>query len=394
MSNGRTSQELLDRFAALRQAITTRMGPQLASNPQLADALSQRLDEMLSDIQNKDRTVPGPPDHGLAELVGIGPEAADSLGETRVPPGVEDYDEQVRSERMTAVADLYYIYQHEKIGIFRVVQKLKELFNAGAVRLSRGDGAFHLYQFDRREVLRYTKLERYSAYGRAFGYAGAELKRGGRRNVEFHSLFTSFNNHVALFWRDKRISDVMRTGAFDPSFGSIAIVRRSGLDLRNNLKYTSYGHLNVMRVELMQLLEDAFKILNASDVKNLFGADNAWDVVEEVLVRYFNERLVTSPRQRMAVTGREILRWLAQGHILKQQRAQFEALLLQIAEAAEEWLTSAQSLGLAKRTESSRVLPWGSEDSVVGAANGRPRRSPMRRSGRNGAAVTPRSVTR
>jgi hypothetical protein len=46
--------------------------------------------------------------------------------------------------------------------------------------------------------------------------------------------------------------------------------------------------------------EEAFRILGADDVKNLFGVDTAWDVVEEVLVRYFNERLVTSPRQRMA----------------------------------------------------------------------------------------------
>ena len=128
-------------------------------------------------------------------------------------------------------------------------------------------------------------------------------------------------------------------------------MRRSGLDLRNNLKYTSYGHLNVMRVELMQLLGEAFKILEAPDVKNLFGADNAWDVIEEVLTRYFNERLETSPRQRMAVTGRQVLRWLGQPHILKEQRGQFEALLLEIAEPAEEWITSAQSLGLAVRSQ-------------------------------------------
>ena len=133
---------------------------------------------------------------------------------------------------------------------------------------------------------------------------------------------------MALFWRDKRVSDVIRERAYDPSFGTIAIVRRAGLDLRNNLKFTSFGHLNVLRVEVMQLLDEAFRILDSDDVKRLFGADNAWDVVEEVLIRYFNERLVTSPRQRMAVAGREILRWLAQPHVLQTQRAQFEALLL------------------------------------------------------------------
>jgi len=77
-----------------------------------------------------------------------------------------------------------------------------------------------------------------------------------------------------------------------------------------------------------------------------------------VLIRYFNERLVTSPRQRMAVAGREVLRWLAQQHILQTTRAQFEALLLQIAEYTEEWLTSAQSMGMADRRTTGRVLPF------------------------------------
>ena len=107
-----------------------------------------------------------------------------------------------------------------------------------------------------------------------------------------------------------------------------------------------------------QLLDEAFRILNSDDVKRLFGADTAWDVVEDVLVQHFNERLVTSPRQRMAVNGRDVMRWLAQPHILQAQQAQFEALLRDIAEDAEEWLTSAQSLGLAERRTTGRVLPW------------------------------------
>jgi hypothetical protein len=126
----------------------------------------------------------------------------------------------------------------------------------------------------------------------------------------------------------------------------------------------------------MQLLEESFKILNAEDVKRLFGADNAWDVVEEVLIRYFNERLVTSPRQRMAVAGRELLRWLAQRHVLETQRAQFETLLLQVAEYAEEWLTSAQAMGHAQRHNTGRVMP--SDRTAYVSAGRRPGGVPAR----------------
>src|SRR5262249_16809669 len=219
---------------------------------------------------------------------------------------------------------------------------------------------------------------------RIFGYGSAPVPTGSRANTDFHKLFSHFIHQVTLFWRDKRISDVIRERAYDPSFGSIAIVRRAGLDLRNNLKWLSFGHLNVLRVEVMQLLEEAFSILSSDDVKRLLGGGKGWDGGEEVLIRYFNERLVTSPRQRMGVTGREILRWLAQNHILKTTRAEFESLLLEIAEQAEEWLTSAQAMGFATRPASARVLPWTRTSPVPPPSNGRrpgvgvPQRAPAR----------------
>lgn len=373
MATEKDYQSLYDRIAALRDTVTSRLSADLIANPQLADALTKQIDDMLQGVVDADSKATPPPDKGLAELAGIGPQAATDFGKTRIPPGVEPYDETITSERIIAVGDMYYIYQHEKIGVFRAVQKLQELFRAGTVRLSGGAGAFSLYQFDRREVLRYTQKDRLSAYRRIFNYGSSPVPTGSRPNTDFHKLFSHFIHQVTLFWRDKRISDVIRERAYDPSFGSIAIVRRSGLDLRNNLKWLSFGHLNVLRVEVMQLLEESFKILNSDDVKRLFGADNAWDVVEEVLIRYFNERLVTSPRQRMGVTGREILRWLAQDHILKTTRSEFETLLLEIAEQSEEWLTSAQAMGVAGRPASARVLPWDQSSPSPARANGRTR---------------------
>jgi hypothetical protein len=388
MATERDYQSLYDRVAALRETVASRLSSDLMTNPQLADALTKQIDDMLAAVVSADAKAPPPPDKGLAELVGVGPDAARELGKTRIPPGVEPYDETITSERIIAVGDMYYIYQHEKIGVFRVVQKLQELFRAGTVRLSGGAGAYALYQFDRREVLRYTSKDRMAAYRRVFGYGNGPVPTGSRANTDFHKLFAHFIHQVTLFWRDKRISDVIRERAYDPSFGSIAIVRRAGLDLRNNLKWLSFGHLNVLRVEVLQLLEEAFKILNADDVKRLFGADNAWDVVEEVLIRYFNERLVTSPRQRMGVTGRETLRWLAHPHILQTTRAQFETLLLEIAEQAEEWLTSAQAMNLAGRPASSRVLPWQQAAPAPATANGHRKPGisvPARAVGRNPA---------
>src|SRR5262249_52750878 len=130
--------------------------------------------------------MPPPPDGGLRQLAGVGPDSAQDIGDTQMVQDVTPYDDQVASERVIAVDDLYYIFQHEKIGVFRVVQKLQDLFRAGAVQLSDDDGAFRLYQFDRREVLRYTKRERHIAYRRAFGYGTAPIMRDSRPNSDFH----------------------------------------------------------------------------------------------------------------------------------------------------------------------------------------------------------------
>jgi hypothetical protein len=357
---------LYDRIAALKERVVDRLAPELIQNPQLADALVRHIDDLLAAVVEAEAKEPTPRDIGLAQLVGIGPDAAEDLGETYLPMGVEAYDETVTSERIQAVGDLYYIYQHEKVGIFRAVLKLQELFRAGTVRLSSGAGAYGLYQYDRRQVLRFTRRERMQAYHRAFGYTKTTPPTGAKPNRDFHTLFVHFMTQVAQFYRDKRISEVIRPRATDPSFGSIAVVRRAGLDLRNNLKSASYGHINVLRVEVLQLLNEAFHILGADDVKKLFGADNAWDVIEEVMKRHLGQPYIHgSQRSRMAMAGRDVIRWLAQIHILNATRAEFEALLTEIADEAEEWLTSTESLGITgprrpvgvRRSRNRRAVP-------------------------------------
>ena len=343
MSTVQANQERLDLFAGLLGELGDKLRDRLARDPAFADELVTFVEHNRADALAANGTRPA--DDGIANLVGIGDEAGADLGAAYLPQGVQQYDEMVPSDRITAIADLYYLYQHERLGLFRAVRHLQSLFRTGQLRLSDGEGAFRLYRFDRREVLRYTARDRSAAYLRVFGYGRGPSEPGAQPNVGFHRLFRRFNGEVAQLWRDHRIADVIRPNANDPSFGSVAIVRRSAFDLRNNLKFASYGHVNVLRTEVMQLLEEAFRILQAEDIRRQFGSDTAWDSLEEVLTRYLREDLVTSPRQRMAVSGREVLRWLAQPYVLQADRVLFETALRNIADHTEEWLTSAESIG-------------------------------------------------
>ena len=123
MATERDYQGLYDRIAALRDRVTSRLASDLITNPQLADALNKQIDDMLQSVVDADAKALPPPDKGLAELAGIGQQAAKDFGQARIPPGVIAYDETIPSARIIAVGDVYYIYQHEKIGVFRAVER-------------------------------------------------------------------------------------------------------------------------------------------------------------------------------------------------------------------------------------------------------------------------------
>lgn len=369
-----------DRIASLLQNTINMLGPDLIANPQLAEVLNRMVDEQVQKYDQSHNAKNKPADYGLADLIGLGNTAPMDMGQTQISSGVKDYDDTVTSDRIIATADLYYLYMHERLGVFRVMSKLQELFQAGTLRISNGPGAYGLYRFDKHAILRYQATKRWQAYRRVLGYTNFDPGENARPNQQFHGLFTHFIAETAKFWRDKRISEVVRSNANDPTFGSIAIVRRAGLDLRNNLKNSSYGYINVLRVETSQALAECFEVLEAPDLRAQFGAENAWDLIELVLWQYYGEAVNASTLNRMAVSGREIIRWLAEPYVLQKNRADFESLLMRIAEFAEEWISSEEGMHLSRPTPPPRQVyrqgPIASEgrrssDPIFQRANGR-----------------------
>jgi hypothetical protein len=351
-----TKQEidaLYNIMAEFQRRVISAIAPEAAADPAIASLAAARISQLEAGFETASLAqTPPPPDGGDAGRIGLGEEAAPTLGQTFFPLKVEPYDDTVPSGRLRAAANLYYCYQHERLGMFRAIQKLQELFRAGTLRLEGGPGAFGLYRFDMKSTLRYTREQRMQAYRRVFGYTNAAPPAGARSNDAFHALLQGFATELANLFRDKRIALTIRGPATTPdaSFGSVASARRAGLDFRANLKQAAYGDVNVLTVELLQLLRQAFDILGSDDILRQFGADNAWDALEEVLSRYLGENPVASQRSRMGETGRKMIEWLAQPYILATDRTTFEANAQTVAEYAEEWLTSAQSVGLLSST--------------------------------------------
>src|ERR1044072_5738006 len=118
MANEGEYQNLQDRIAALRETVTDRLAAALIENPQIAEVLVKQIDDMYEAVVDADTKAPLPPDKGLSQLVGVGPDAATEFAQTLIPQGVQPYDETVASERIVAMGDLYYMYQHEQLGVF------------------------------------------------------------------------------------------------------------------------------------------------------------------------------------------------------------------------------------------------------------------------------------
>ena len=93
----REYQDRLDRIAALRAEVAERLSGSLVSNPALAEEINRQIDALVDAATVADQAAAAPPDLGLAELVGVGPQAAGSFGTVKVPQGVAPYDDNVNS---------------------------------------------------------------------------------------------------------------------------------------------------------------------------------------------------------------------------------------------------------------------------------------------------------
>ncbi len=127
---------------------------------------------------------------------------------------------EVHSERIVAVGDLYYIYQHEKHR--RVPAPCRSCRSCsgrhGPALVGRGRVRPVPVRPPRGAALHAPRSARAPTGARSA--TGARRSPAGcARQHRLPPLFTHFVNQVTLFWRDKRISDVIRERAYDPSFG-------------------------------------------------------------------------------------------------------------------------------------------------------------------------------
>jgi hypothetical protein len=279
----------------------------------------------------------------FADMVGFGDGPVKPFESLQVPMLRNDFDESVVPPQLQASAELYYIYQMERMKLFRVVDVLRRLFQNGQIRIQRGPGARGLYILEKWQPIRYKRRDRLIAYRRAFNYGRAPVPGGAVVNRNFHFQFLAFMNALSEYFRDVTIGQVIRGSATinDRPFAALATVQRVGTDLRYQLDRASYGNILALTREVGAYLQQIFELLDAPDIKRSFDANNKWDVIETVAQRHLGGAPDMSQRAKMAEAGRRVLQYVAENPFASGiDVATFEADARVVGRQAEAWLAA------------------------------------------------------
>ncbi|MCV6598669.1 MAG: hypothetical protein OIF40_16510 [Mangrovicoccus sp.] len=251
--------------------------------------------------------------NGFADLVGFGSEGVVSFDD--VPPAYlqADFDEGVTPSQLLASAELYFILQHDLMGVFKAMDLLRRQFRDGTIRIQRGPGAQKLYLLEKWRPLRYGPRDRAIAYGRVFNHGRGPKPAGAIINRNFPHQFVALISALARYYRDLTIGEVVRGGpAIDNRpFGSIAAVQRLAIDMRYALDRASYGNIVSLTRESGLYLKEVLGILDAPDIKRAYDAPNRWQALEGILKRHNGHIVDLSQRAKMAEAGRQILLWVS-----------------------------------------------------------------------------------
>jgi len=280
---------------------------------------------------------------GFLDMIGFGDKGPVEFDDVSYPYIQPDFDDAVVPSQLHAAAELYYIYQHERMKIFQVVDVLLHLFRLGKMRIQRGPGAHGLYLLQKWTPLRYSFNDRMIAYRRAFNYGTAQAPAGAVVNRNFHRQLVGFMVALGQYVRDLLIGEVIRGGQLieQRPFGSVATVQRIGLDLRYALDRSTYGNIFALAMETGHYLKTVLQLLDAPDIKKAFDANTKWDVVEIVSNRHLGGVAEPSQRAKMAESGRRILQFIADNDFKTAvDPILFQSVVRPMGAHAEAWLAA------------------------------------------------------
>ena len=246
-------------------------------------------------------------------------------------------DLSIVADNLNVVGAIYYSHQLEQMGVFRVVERIVELYAQGLLPLRPGRAADTLDRYARRGE-RMTAQERASFYSRALGAPGGSAV-AGKPNRDFLSLWMRFMVAVSMFVRQQGVANLLQ-----PATPANANVRNAARALAANASAHGGGTVRhagrVFSEEVRQLVE----LLSESELLQAFGARDMWQVIDQVNRNELGGARNVARYRAQAEAGSRVLQWLAAHAAQLSSAAQTEpedpADDADLAQAVEQWLAA------------------------------------------------------
>ena len=240
---------------------------------------------------------------------GLGTDIDDLDRELPLPMFDDEVQSGLLSESIRNCADLYYIHQFERLGVFRVVDAIALRF-FDRMNLGLGVTARKLYVYIKRRPSRFPEEDR-----RRLTEAIFEDSENGRG--AFKPLLGRMVEALIEYTEARNAGELFTSGRYDGSSPSVytrSAVIRAIENLQRYLSDNGGGITPFLTQEAGAQLMDAFEILQSEDLQKYFGGSfrsGMWAIIEQVGKELDHRTPPVDLARTLAVHGRRIIQWLA-----------------------------------------------------------------------------------
>ena len=250
--------------------------------------LRRHINEALNVIQNRNAD-------GSANQLGID-----------IPDFEDAAEASIEMQNVQAIGVFLCSAMFEEVKLFEVVETMMHQFQDGTLTRT-GDAGQMLYSYWKDTPNRMSEAERRNFYSMTMGIPGGS--NAGMINREFNDLWLRFVSSVSSFVRKNEIDRLLRAPV--PAAISQQQVRKAARDLAVNLSMHGYGMTFHAAKDLQSQLKFMFDLLSNPDIKSNYGANDMWQVVDQVATLELGGAKTSSRYRTLATCGAIITAWLA-----------------------------------------------------------------------------------
>ncbi|WP_114583007.1 hypothetical protein [Ferruginivarius sediminum] len=212
---------------------------------------------------------------------------------------------EIKANNLRAAQAIFFASMMEEAGLWAVRDKIAELFQYGYLPFTRGFAGDYLYNVVLRKVaVRISEEERRTLYARLFGVPGGNPMMNGGGYREFYDHLDLAASSVVTLLRDLNKSENL-------IFINQERARKSLRDLAAGLSLHAYGVAYFAAVELQKEINDISRFLGDPEVQRMYGANDMWQVIDQVKIAELNMRSNTTRAKTVANAVAVIIRWCA-----------------------------------------------------------------------------------